>query len=288
MYLRLLLIAAACFGCKRDDGAKVELPDLQIVSAGNEPRMPLHYRATKGATQQLAVAVDVEVSAGEMGGAMPTILMTLSIKVEDVLPTGAMRLRTTVIDTAALDRDETRVPTAALSGPLELMKGIAFTTTMSPTGRLAGTRIELGTKQFTGAAKAQLAALTTSFDHLMMTLPDEPVGIGAVWRNSKPLEQNGMKMTAVNSVQLVAITGDKLELAVDTEVHGADQTIKQGDLSVDVKDVTGTGSGKTSVDLRTLAVTSELSTEFRAAMQAKSESAGTPMKMSITTRVAPK
>ncbi|HEY5928377.1 MAG TPA: DUF6263 family protein [Kofleriaceae bacterium] len=288
MYLRLLLIAAAWIGCKRDDGAQVSPPDLQIVSAGNEPRVPLHYRAAKGTTQQLAIAIDVEIGAGDMGGAMPTIVMTLAIKVEDVLPTGAMRLRTTIVETAAVDRDETRVPTAALSGPLELMKGIAFTTTMAPTGRLAGTRIELGDKQLTGAAKSQLAALTTSFDHLMMTLPDEPVGVGAVWRNSKPLEQNGMKLTAVNSVQLVAITGDKLELAVDTEVHGDDQTVKQGDLSVDIKDVIGTGGGKTTVDLGTLAVTSELTTEMRSTMQAAGESEITPMKMSIATRVTPK
>jgi hypothetical protein len=120
-----------------------------------------------------------------------------------------------------------------------------------------------------------------------MPLPDEAVGVGAVWRNSKPLEQNGLKMIAVNSVALTGIDGDKITFEIDTQVHGDDQTLQQGDLSVDIKDVTGTGSGKGSIDLRTLALTSELATEFRSAMQAGGEGSATPMKMGIITRVTP-
>jgi len=288
MYLRLLLIAVAISGCKKgdDDASAVKAPDLQIVSAGNEPRLRLRYQAPKGSKRDLEIAIDVTASAGDMGGPMPTIVLTLSLVVEDVVPAG-MKLRTTVVDAVARDRDDTRVDPKALTGPLDLMRGIVFTTTMGPTGRLTGTTIELGNKQLSGAAKSQLAALTTSFDQLMMTLPDDPVGVGAVWRNSKPLEQNGMKMTAVNSVELTAITGDTLTYELETQVHGDDQTLKQGELTVDIKDVTGTGAGKGTIDLRTLALTSEIDTEFRSAMQAHGEPDATPMKMTISTKVAP-
>jgi hypothetical protein len=288
MYRRYLLLALALLGCnKGDDEHKTARPDLQMVSAGSEPRRVLRYVATKGTRQQLDIAVDVEVSAGDMGGPMPTIVMTLALDVQDVVPTG-MKLRSTVIDASARDRDETRVPQGALTGPLEMLKGIVLTTTMTPNGRLYGTKLELGNKQVPESAKSQLAALTASFDQLMMPLPDDAVGVGAVWRNSKPLEQNGMKMIAVNSIALTAIEGDKLSFEIDTQVHGDDQTIKQDNLSVEMKDVTGMGHGKGTIDLRTLALTSELATEFRSAMQAGGEGSATPMKMGIITRVTPK
>jgi hypothetical protein len=287
MYLRLLLTAVAVFGCNRGEAKKISPPDLQIVSAGSEPRRELQYHAVKGTRQQLEIAVDVDVTAGEMGGPMPTIVMTLAIEAQEVVPTG-VTLRSTVVDATARDRDETRVQPEALSGPLELLKGIVLTTTMTSNGRLFGTKLDTGKKQIPDSAKSQLAALTASFDQLMMPLPDEPVGVGAVWRNSKPLEQNGVKMIAVNSIALTAIDGDKLSFEIDTQVHGDDQTLQQGDLSVEMKDVTGTGHGKGSIDLKSLALTSELATEFRSTMQATGEAAPTPMKMVIVTHVTPK
>lgn len=288
MRIRLILVAVAMLGCKGDDkgGVASGSTDLQIVSAGSEPRRSLHYQATKGAVQQLDVAVDVDVTAGDMGGPMPTIVMTLSLAVDDVLPIGA-RLRSTVVDVTARDRDESRVPAKALSGPLELLEGVVLTTTLTSNGRLVSTKLETGSKPMTDSARKPLAALTTSFDQLMMPLPEGAVGVGAVWRNSRPLEQNGMKMTSVNTVTLTSITGDKIAFDLDTALHGDDQTIQQGDLTVDIKNIVGTGHGSGTIDLRTLAITSELTTELRSAMQVPGEAQPTQMKMVIATRVAP-
>ena len=286
MRLAVFLIAFALVGCNRGEDERTIRPDLQIVSAGNEPRQRLRYQPTKGAQQQIDVAVDVEITAGDMGGPMPTIVMTLSLAVGDMVPIGS-RLRSSVVDVTARDRDESRVPANALSGPLEMLKGVVLTTTLTPNGRLVGTKIDTGGKAMPDSAKKPLAALTTSFDQLMMPLPDDPVGVGAVWRNSRPLEQNGMKMIAVNMVKLTSITGDKIAFDLETMIHGDDQTIRQGDLSVDIKDITGTGTGKGTLDLRTLAMTSELSTELRSAMQAPGEAQPMPMKLTIATHVAP-
>jgi Family of unknown function (DUF6263) len=281
----LLLIALAVIGCRKGEDQRAAT-DLQIVSTGNEPRQRLHYQATKGAQQQLDVAVDVEINAGDMGGPMPTIVMTLSLAVEDVVPIGA-KLRSTVVDVTARDRDESRVPANAISGPLANLKGVVLTTTLTSNGRLIGTKVDTGGKQLPESAKKPLGALTTSFDQLMMPLPDEPVGVGAVWRNSRPLEQNGMKMIAVNTVKLTSITGDKIGFDLETQIHGDDQTIRQGELAVDIKDVVGTGSGKGTIDLRTLAMTSELTSELRSTMQSPGEAQAMPMKLTIATHVAP-
>ena len=33
-------------------------------------------------------------------------------------------------------------------------------------------------------------------------LPDEAVGVGAVWRNSRPIQQNGLALKAVNTITI--------------------------------------------------------------------------------------
>jgi hypothetical protein len=290
MHARLLLAVVVFLGCKSRpdaDSSSSRSPDLHVVSAGVEPRQRARYRPTKGTKQELEVAVDVDVSAGDMGGPIPTIAMTLSLVVEEVLPTGGMKLRSTVTDAQARDRDESRALAKALGGPLDLMKGIVITTTMMPNGRLVGTKLDTGTKQLPASAKTQLAALLAQFDQLMMPLPEVPIGIGAVWRTSRTLEQNGMKMIAVSSIELVSLGNEILAFEIDTQVHGDDQIVRQGELTLDIKDITGTGSGKGAINLSTLSLTSELSTELRSAMQAQGEPQATQMKMSIVTRVAP-
>lgn len=288
MLLRLLLCAVVLVGCTKgsDETATVEPPDLQIVSAGNAPRHLLAYQPAAGSRVTLDLAVDVTVSAGDMGGPMPTIVLTLEVAVDAAMPIGTM-LRTTVVDAVARDRDDSRVPAVALGGPLGLMKGIVLTSMLTPSGRIVGTHASTA-NPLPATAKSQLSALVANFDQLVMPLPHEPVGVGAVWRNSRPLEQNGMRMTSVNSIELTGLTDDKLSYAIDTEVHGPDQTVSQGGMTVEITDITGTGTGTGTIDLRTLAVSSDLTSQFRSSMKAGGETSALPMAMTITTHVAPR
>jgi hypothetical protein len=59
-------------------------------------------------------------------------------------------------------------------------------------------------------------------------------------------------------------------------------------MTVDITGITGTGRGKGTIDLRTLAVSSELTSNFRSSMKASGESQALPMQMTITTHVTPR
>ena len=293
MTRRLLLIALAAMGCKKsddEDGKAIRPPDLQMINTGSEPRRVLRYQLAKGNAAKLELTSDVEAYADDIGGPMPTFVMDLAITAEDTSSAGA-KLRTTVIDMQAREKDESRVAPNALGGPLDGMKGIVLTATLTPTGRLRDSMIvtkpENGGMPPPKGLETPLAMLSSSFENVAMPLPDEAVGVGAMWRSSRALEEQGMKLTAVNTVQLVSINGDQLAFDLETEIHGDDQTVKQGDLTVDVKDITGTGSGKATVDLKTLAVTSEVSAELRSAMQSPGEAKPTQMRMAIKTKIAP-
>lgn len=280
-----VILVDACEG-KKDNGPPIEPPDLQMVSAGNAPRKLVRYHVPKGTSQSLEVTIDMSLTAGDMGGPVPTIVMSLLLGAEDVTPDGGIKLHTTIVDVTARDRPESKIPASAIAGPLEAMKGIAVTSTLSPSGRISKAEVE-GGKQLPADVATQLTALTSSFENVVMPLPNEPIGVGAVWRSSRELAQNGMRLTTVNTFNVIAITGDKIEYTLETQVHGTDQEITQGGTTVTITDITGAGGGKGTLHLDKLDFESELTAQLRSKMQAKGETTATPMMLTTQMHAHP-
>jgi len=256
-----------------------------MVSAGGQPRQLLRYRPTPNTTQKLEVAIDIVLDAGDMGGPMPTLVMTLALNVGAVLPTGQTPLHATIEGIEARDVPQSQVQAASLTATLEPMKGVAFDTILSPNGRVTGTSVDARSKTLPAPTQMSITSLVNGFEQALMPLPDVPVGPGAVWRNSRLISRDGMTMTAVNSVTLVSVTGSTFSYAIDSTLHGDDQTARDGSDSVEVKDITGASGGKGSIDLTTLAITSELAAELRTKMSAPGDSEPTQLTMTTTTKV---
>jgi hypothetical protein len=285
LLLSIALVASACEG-KGNKSANIEPPDIQIVSSGNEPRKLLRYHIPKGTSQALELTVDMTLNAGEMGGPLPTVVMSMLLAAEDVGADGSVKLHTTVVDAVARDRAESKVAASALSGPLDGMKGIALSSTLAANGRISKSQVE-GGKQLPPDVQSQLNALTSSFENVLMPMPNEPVGVGAVWRSSRDIQQNGLKLTSVNTFSITGMTGDTINYSIDTEVHGADQQVTQGGATVEIKDITGTGGGRGVLHLDRLELESDLAAEFRSKMNAPGEANPTAMKMMTLMRVRP-
>lgn len=287
--LLVVLLIALPASCKSSDAppASISPPDLQLVSAGSEPRRTLRYRPAVGTQQKIEVAVDVELEAGDMGGPMPTLVFAMTVSVEALLPTGDMRVRAVVDDAHAREREGSTVPAVAVTSSVGVLQGLALEAQLSPIGRLSGANVDVTSKQLPADVEAQVSSLVASFESTMMPLPVEAVGIGAVWRNSRALTTNGMSLTAVNTVTLTGATDTSITFGLDTNVHGNDQTVSQAGISIEVKDLVGSGSGAGAIDLTTLAVTSELTSELRSVMSAPGDSEPTKMKMTTVSRVRP-
>jgi hypothetical protein len=262
-------------------------PDLQMVSAGAEPRVLLRYHPVAGATEKLEVSIDIELDAGGMGGPMPTIVMTLAVTVDAQLPTGATKLHATIEGVVARDVPGSKVEAASLATTLDPIKGLTFDAILSPNGRLTATSLDARAQKLPTSTQSSLASLVSGFEQTMMPLPDVPVGPGAVWRNSRPVSRDAMTLTAVNTVTLVSTKGSSITYSVDSSLHGADQQASEGSDSVKVEDITGSAAGKGTVDLGTLAVTSELLSELRTKMTAPGDVEPTEMTMATMTKVKP-
>jgi hypothetical protein len=288
-FVLLAAIGLAAGACKSSDAPPppVSPPDLQMVSAGAEPRQLLRYHPVAGTTQKLEVAIDIELDAGGMGGPMPTLVMSLIVSVDAQLPTGAVKLHATIEGVVAQDVAESKVTAASLATTLEPMKGIGFDAILAPNGRLSTLALDVRAQQLPATTKTSLGSLVNSFEQTMMPLPEVPVGPGAVWRSSRPITRDGMKLTSVSSVTLESIKGTQFGYTIESTLHGDDQTARDGSDSVDVKDITGTGGGKGSVDLATLAVTSVLIAELRTKMSAPGDTEPTEITMATATKIRP-
>jgi hypothetical protein len=217
MPISWIVAIGVCGACKSNEAPPPppSRPDLHMVSAGGQPRQLLRYHPAPNTTQKLEVAIDIVLDAGEMGGPMPTLVMTLALNIGAALPTGHTPLHATIEAIEARDVPQSQVQAASLMPTLEPMKGIAFDTILSPNGRVTATSIDARSKTLPSPTQMSLTSLVNGFEQTLMPLPDVPVGPGAVWRNSRPITRDGMTMTAVSSVTLVGVDGSTFRYAID-------------------------------------------------------------------------
>lgn len=285
----LALVAIALVGgCKDAEPlGRPSPPDLQLVTAGAEPRRVLRYHPEPGTTRKLEISVALELTADGMGAPMPTLVLDVSARVDALLPDGSVTLRTTIDDVKAREVENSTVSAASVAGPLEKLEGLAIYAVLAPNGRLLGTKLDAGQRVLPPELDQQIKSLLANFEATMMPLPDEAIGVGAIWRNSRALGQNGLALTAVNTVTLVSLQNDVVGYTLDTDIHGADQSARQGDVMIDVKDLVGNGMGKGTIDLGRLDITSELGAELRSLMSAPGDPTPTKMEMATLLRVRP-
>ncbi len=304
------MVALALASCRDHDAPvpAVRPPDLEIVSHGGEPRTLLRYRPAVGTKQRYEVTIDLEVGAGDMGGPLPTLVMTLAVSVDGTTPAGQAKLHASIENVVARDQPGSKVSSASLGPVLEPLKGIGFDALLTPDGRVSAATLDARARALPSTTQASLGSLVDSFAQTLMPLPDVPVGPGAVWRSSRALNGNGLVLTSVSSVSLTRVTGSTFEYTLDSTLHGNDQSIAEAGgggsgsaagsgsgsatgsgsaASLVVKGITGRGSGKGTVDLVTLAATTELIADLQSEMTAPGETAPTKMEMASMTKVRP-
>jgi hypothetical protein len=293
-------------------------PDLEIVSLGSEPRTLLRYQPVVGTKQRLQVTIDLEVGAGDMGGPLPSLVMTLAVSVDGKTPAGQAKVHAAIENVVAVDQGKSKISAASLGPVLEPLKGIGFDALLTPEGRVSAATLDARARALPKMTQTSLGSLVDSFAQTLMPLPDVPVGPGAVWRTSRALNGNGLALTSVSSVSLTRVSGSTFEYTLDSTLHGDDQSIADSSgagsgsaetgsagsgsagsgsagsgsaaatgTSLVVKGITGRGSGKGTVDLVTLAATTELIADLQSEMTAPGETEATKMEMASMTRVRP-
>lgn len=251
---------------------------VQLLSLGNEGKRVLTYRLRKGARTTMEMAMTMDLDAGR-SMKMPTIVMTMEIAVEAVLPGGSAKVKTRVTDTKVLDRPGTTLDAAALQPLAKSITGLGYTFTLSPDGSLSDGQV---TGTAPGDLQAQLGQMTRAIEQVAMRLPPVPVGVGARWSAKRTVHQNGIELTTVTTTQLTALDGDTFSFTSQTTLSAPNQQLVQQGVTMDIKDVGGGGTGTGTVDLTTMAMRGDLTSEFRGTMSANNQATPMNVMMQLT------
>jgi hypothetical protein len=287
--MKYALAVVVAFACKRHEPPPPPRPDpsdVVVQTTGLEPRTALRYALAKGSHTTVDLAIESELHAGDMGGPMPTIEVTLELAVEDVLADGRMKLRTTVTEASARDRPGAKATAVAVAVVLEQLKGIAIVATLSPEGKITDAHADLGDKKLPDAVAKQLSSLTRGFDQLAMPLPRDPVGATAKWTSTRQLDLDGMAVTSTATVELVSVTGAQIAFTSKTALVGPDQQITRDGLAIDVTNLRGTGSAHGTIDLGKLATAGGFEQALHSDMAAAGEN--TPLDMTTKLELRPR
>jgi hypothetical protein len=285
----VILVALAVAACTRaDDGIAPRPPTndgVTLVTVGEAPQRLLRYQLARGAKSRLELAMDMDMEAGGRGGKMPTLAMTLEIAVDDVLPDGNARVRTTIVAAQARERTGAVVPVQLMGQMAQDLTGLTFTGTLTPTGALRDGKLD--TKQLPDSLKTQLAKLTQILEQVAMPLPDAPVGVGATWTTRKTAAQDGLQLVTVTTIELTKLAGDQIGFASSSTITAPNQELDQDGVHVSVRDLGGGGSARGTIDLARATLIGSSALEFRGTMTAQGQTAPMKMAMLVTMSAPP-
>jgi hypothetical protein len=255
---------------------------VELLSTGSEPTRLLRYRLAKGTTSPLELAMELDLDAGGRAGKMPTLILSLTIAVEDVLAGGTAKIKTTIDKARVQEREGSAIPIAAVENMTQMLTGMMYTADLSTDGKLSGAKVVSAHSQ---TMAKELSQFTQGLEQVAMRLPSVPVGVGSKWINRKTTTQNDMTLTTVTTITITAIDGDKVTFASTSTVSAPDQTVQQNGISAAIKDIGGGGSGQGVVDLSKMTMIGEVNAEFRGVvMPSQGGSAGNlriAMKMTL-------
>jgi hypothetical protein len=310
---RTLLTVAILIACKdrrpeQPPPAPLPHDGVTLIQPGAAPLQVLRYHLTKGATTTSEVVYDFDARSEDRaaippsaqgegpgtgsgqpsaaaaaqatapssseGGPAPTLIVTLETAVEDVLPDGTAKLRVTVVKTRVRDQPGNLPAGDVLRGQAAAADGVVFTETLSPDGKVSGARVEAAAN-LPAKVRERLDGLIQGLEQVAMQLPSEPIGIGATWRERKPLPAGGIRAMTETTYALTSLTGTTASYTGTGRSTGDAQIVEQDGMKVAVTNPRGHSETKGTLDLAqyTAEVTSKSS--FTAEMNVDAP-AGTP------------
>ncbi len=196
---------------------------VTVLEAGAAPRRALRLKLVSGASELVSVRQKISMNI-EMGGmampaqVLPTTVSTTRFNVSDVAADGSAAINAEFVN-VELDAEGADPMLVSAMGPqLSAMKGVKMNYTMSPTGQIS--KLEFGA----GAPAAAMQS-AQSIEQMSVAFPTEAVGVGARWKASRPVTQNGMTIQQDVEYLVKSLTADSMTLEMVLTQTAKDQVM---------------------------------------------------------------
>ncbi|MGH1493207.1 MAG: hypothetical protein ACRBK7_28055 [Acidimicrobiales bacterium] len=239
------------------DGTLTSAPigevELVLLDAGAEPRTELRMDIPDGTTQTM-VMEQQQTIVQEVGGQVLQEIETSTItKAELVTATveGGYLITSTIVEAEAAPDSDPAIA-AQMTAALQASVGITSQVQVDYWGNLLSN--EIGGTEGLDTTSNEVVQSTSQ---LSAPLPTDPVGVGARWELTQPLDLLGINTTQTTVYTLTAIDGPVLTLeAVISQTVEEGSTFEQGGMEIEVVSWLSTGEGNMQVDLSSMVPTS--------------------------------
>lgn len=226
---------------------------VKLLEAGAEPRKALRRHAKVGDKQTGTMVLKIGLDMG-LGQPMklPAISMTMEFVIKSVAPNGDISYEFMMKDASVTEDPDTLPQIAeAMKASIASLKGVSGSTTISARGVNLRTEMKIppGADPQT---RQSIEQTKDALSNVSAPLPEEAIGAGAKWEIKQQVKSQGMTIDQTTSCELVSVEGDRLTLKNSVAQHAANQKIQSPAmpaLKLDLKKMTGTGSGSVTLDL---------------------------------------
>jgi hypothetical protein len=272
-------------------------PLVRLLEPGAEPRADLSYTLVKGASQKMAMGMDMAVGIKSKGQSvpqmpMPHMTMTFDSNAADKNTAGDFRIESRLTATSVDPNGAQQEQMArALRPQIEAMKGLGMAYWVSPKGQVRDVKLDIPAS-VPAAAQQLMNGMSQSFESMVTPLPQGPVGAGARWQVVTRMNSGGADILQSAIYTLKSRSGARAALGVTIVQLAANDTIHTAQMpagmSAKVKSFSSGGSGNNSVDLKSVAPesgTMTLKTTMDLSVQGAGAGAGDESTVETTTTV---
>ncbi len=251
-------------GCDKSESAQIT---VTLLESGAEPRTVLRYKFQPNRTERMVMQTDMAMAI-EMGALkrpekqLPSTRMTMAIDSKEVSPEGELHYEFTLEQTEVVPNPgDNPLTINAIRKQMHTMLGVRGSATA--TSRGFSTDVNINIPRGAGPKVRQLIDdLKQSMTRMLAPLPDEPVGRGAVWQVTTPIETPAMKFTQVATYTLLEIQGDAVKLDVQITQSAPPQESRPiggaPDATVMLESFDTSGSGTVELQMTNVVPTSTL------------------------------
>jgi len=239
--------------------APLKDPVVTVKNKGKDPRKELRYTPDKGCKSSLAMTLRMEMTT-EMGAfkppqtKIPAQETKFDFEVTSVSPNGDIAYNYRVSDVKIAEGEEGVNPMVsnAMKTQLEGIKGLSGSAVVTARGftKKATVTVPEGASP---TVKQMLESMTQSAQQFSAPLPEEAVGVGAVWTVATTIEQNGMSIDQTTTYEVLGFEGDAVQLKAVVEQSAKEQEVHPSGVPAGMKvkliSYKGKGEGKTTLQM---------------------------------------
>lgn len=234
-------------------------PTVHVLNPGQEPRQALRWNVQPGFEQKVSatVASSIEALIAVMMVRAPLYAVSyeLSLRAKSLADDGSLHVEVTVDRATANlegvgDAERAKQIETAL-GTLGKVRGRYV---LGPRGQVTGAQLDIPPNA-AGIAREMIDNVRWAFVQMTPVFPEEPIGQGAKWTVHQGIEQGGVRVNQLATIEMVKRDGKRVELGLDIQQSAAPQSFENAGTmrTLDLTVLKGIASGSLTWDLGELA-----------------------------------